>query len=132
MLVLSRKLNEKIQIGDDVSITVLEIKGNKVRIGIAAPQHVRVVRSELPPKQPNPKLNVVVAPEENSTTELAFIPIRETTLDYQQPSKTGGVATNNLSQSRLMEIRQAAKRRTHFQVVAAAETSTAASLPISS
>jgi carbon storage regulator CsrA len=38
---------ERIQIGDNVVVTVLEIRGNKVRIGIAAPEKVRVVRSEL-------------------------------------------------------------------------------------
>ena len=47
MLVLSRKLNEKIQIGDDITITILGIKGRGVRVGIEAPREVRVLRSEL-------------------------------------------------------------------------------------
>ncbi len=47
MLVLTRKLNESIQIGEDIRITVVRIKGNTVRIGIEAPQQVRVVRGEL-------------------------------------------------------------------------------------
>jgi len=47
MLVLSRKSTERIQIGNDVVVTVLEIHGNKVRIGISAPRHIRVLRSEL-------------------------------------------------------------------------------------
>lgn len=47
MLVLSRKQNETIQIGNDVSITVLKISGNTVRLGINAPIDVRVVRGEL-------------------------------------------------------------------------------------
>ena len=47
MLVLSRKLTERIQIGDNVVATVLEIRGNKVRIGIDAPKEVHVLRSEL-------------------------------------------------------------------------------------
>ena len=46
MLVLSRKLNEQIQVGDGVTITVLEIRGAKVRLGIEAPAEVRVVRKE--------------------------------------------------------------------------------------
>ena len=47
MLVLSRKKNEKINIGNDVVITVVEILGDRVRIGISAPPTVTVVRSEL-------------------------------------------------------------------------------------
>lgn len=48
MLVLTRKLQEKIQIGNDITITVLRVKGNTVRVGIEAPRDVRVVRAELP------------------------------------------------------------------------------------
>jgi carbon storage regulator len=47
MLVLSRKLMERIQIGESVVITVLEIQGNKVRIGIDAPKEIDVWRAEL-------------------------------------------------------------------------------------
>ncbi|MDA0376047.1 MAG: carbon storage regulator CsrA [bacterium] len=47
MLVLSRKRREKILIGDTITITVIEIRGDKVRLGIDAPKEVRVVRSEL-------------------------------------------------------------------------------------
>ena len=47
MLVLTRKLNESIQIGEDIRITVVRVRGNTVRIGIEAPQQVRVVRGEL-------------------------------------------------------------------------------------
>lgn len=48
MLVLTRKLQEQIRIGDNVTITVLRVKGNTVRIGIEAPRETRVVRGELP------------------------------------------------------------------------------------
>lgn len=47
MLVLTRKLDEAIQIGDDIKVTILRVKGNTVRIGIEAPRDVRVVRDEL-------------------------------------------------------------------------------------
>ena len=50
MLVLTRKLQEKIRIGDNVTITVLRVKGQAVRIGIEAPRELRVVRGELPPQ----------------------------------------------------------------------------------
>jgi carbon storage regulator CsrA len=48
MLVLSRKAREQIQIGDEVVVTILQVKGQSVRIGIEAPRNVRVLRSELP------------------------------------------------------------------------------------
>ncbi len=48
MLVLTRKLKQKIQIGKNITITVLRVQGNSVRIGIDAPDNVRVLRAELP------------------------------------------------------------------------------------
>ncbi len=47
MLVLSRRLGESIVIGDDVVITVLEVRGDVVRIGVDAPRSVAVRRQEL-------------------------------------------------------------------------------------
>ncbi len=47
MLILSRKINEKIMIGDDVSVTIIEIRGDQVKIGIEAPKSVKVFRQEV-------------------------------------------------------------------------------------
>ena len=47
MLVLSRKLGEKVRIGDDIDLVILEVKGNRVRIGLSAPAQVHIVRQEL-------------------------------------------------------------------------------------
>lgn len=47
MLVLTRKQNEKIQIGDNITITVIRMKGKSVRLGIEAPSNVNVLRGEL-------------------------------------------------------------------------------------
>ena len=47
MLVLSRKLDQEIVIGDNVRIRVLKVKGNTIRLGVEAPDHVKVVRGEL-------------------------------------------------------------------------------------
>ncbi len=47
MLVLSRKVNEKFFVGPDVRITVVDIRGGKIRIGIEAPKDVEVLREEL-------------------------------------------------------------------------------------
>ena len=49
MLVLGRKEEQTIQIGDDIRVTILRIKGNCVRVGIEAPEQVRILREELVP-----------------------------------------------------------------------------------
>jgi carbon storage regulator len=49
MLVLSRKLGEKIVIGDNIIVTVVKIDRNQIRIGIEAPQEVPVYREEISP-----------------------------------------------------------------------------------
>ncbi|MEX2119274.1 MAG: carbon storage regulator [Pirellulales bacterium] len=60
MLVLSRKENERIRLGDSIVVTVVRLSGDKVRLGIEAPPHIVVLRDELgsaptapsPPQQP--------------------------------------------------------------------------------
>ena len=47
MLVLSRKINEVIRIGDDITITVLKVGGENVRLGIEAPRDVPIHRAEI-------------------------------------------------------------------------------------
>ncbi|MDR2766770.1 MAG: carbon storage regulator CsrA [Treponema sp.] len=47
MLILSRKLNEKIMIGDDIAVSIIEIRGDQVRIGVDAPKTVKVFRNEV-------------------------------------------------------------------------------------
>ena len=47
MLVLSRQRDETIMIGDDVEITIVDIRGDKVRLGITAPPHIAVHRKEV-------------------------------------------------------------------------------------
>ena len=47
MLVLTRKPGEKVVIGDNITLTVVEVQGNRVRIGIDAPDQVRILRGEL-------------------------------------------------------------------------------------
>ncbi len=47
MLILTRKLGESVYIGDDIKITLMEIKGNQVRVGVQAPSSVRIYREEI-------------------------------------------------------------------------------------
>jgi carbon storage regulator len=47
MLILTRRIGETLMVGDDVSITVLGVKGNQVRIGVNAPKDVGVHREEI-------------------------------------------------------------------------------------
>lgn len=47
MLILTRRIGERIRIGDDVSVTVLGVKGNQVRVGVDAPRETAVHRSEV-------------------------------------------------------------------------------------
>jgi carbon storage regulator len=47
MLILTRRPGESIQVGQDIEISVLEIRGNQVRLGISAPPDVLVLRAEL-------------------------------------------------------------------------------------
>jgi len=59
MLVLTRKLMEKLFIGDDICVTVVRLEGGQVRLGIDAPREVTVVRAELVPDRPGPQFRPV-------------------------------------------------------------------------
>ena len=47
MLVLGRKLNERIRIGNDIIVTVLSVQGQQIRIGVEAPKNIEVHREEV-------------------------------------------------------------------------------------
>jgi carbon storage regulator CsrA len=78
MLVLTRKLQQQIKIGDNITVTILKVKGSTVRVGIAAPRDVRVVRSELPPEVL--ELDVVLETAETADAEADAV-----TAAHEQP-----------------------------------------------
>ena len=127
MLVLSRKLNQEIMIGENVKVTVLKIKGNTVRLGIEAPREVRVIRGELPQQvndQPameaEPKMAEVTIvfsdPKDKPVDESSFsvVPFRRTSIERKpmgeqktqarKPDSVREPLPQSLSNNRLQEI----------------------------
>ena len=47
MLILTRRVGESLKVGDDITVTVLGVKGNQVRVGVSAPKDVAVHREEI-------------------------------------------------------------------------------------
>ncbi|MBR7064816.1 MAG: carbon storage regulator CsrA [Treponema sp.] len=47
MLILSRRVDEQIKIGDDITVTIIEVRGEQVKIGVEAPKSVKVFREEV-------------------------------------------------------------------------------------
>jgi carbon storage regulator len=57
MLVLTRKIGERIRIGDTITVRVLEVRGTQVRLGVEAPADVRIYREEIYQPQTEPAVN---------------------------------------------------------------------------
>lgn len=80
MLVLTRKQKECIKIGDSITITILRVQGQAVRVGIEAPRDVRVVRGELTTKaaeaakEEASRVSAVGATEEPQVFQFRFSP----------------------------------------------------------
>jgi carbon storage regulator len=76
MLVLSRKKNESIVINDDITIVVVEIRGDKVRLGVEAPKEVPVHRREVfdAIRRNEAAADVKAAEKEAGTTDAATTP----------------------------------------------------------
>jgi len=85
MLVLSRQRDESIMIGDDVEITIVDVRGDKVRLGITAPKHIPVHRREIydaiqrekaegkePKKQPDKTAQKEIPKESDKQSEKEF------------------------------------------------------------
>jgi carbon storage regulator len=70
MLVLTRKLMEKLFIGDDICVTVVRLEGGQVRLGIDAPREVTVVRAELVPERATARPGSTAAAGRSSTPPM--------------------------------------------------------------
>ncbi len=71
MLVLTRKRGERILVGDDIVITILEIKGDAIRIGVDAPSGVRIQRHEV--IEAIAEANVAAASAHDAAADLAAL-----------------------------------------------------------
>ncbi len=73
MLILTRKVGETVAIGDDIQISIVEIKGNQVKLGIQAPKSVQVHRAEVYEKiQDENRLAAQVSPEALGSLDKLF------------------------------------------------------------
>jgi carbon storage regulator len=72
MLVLSRRLGESVFIGNDVAVSILEIRGGQVRIGISAPPSVKIVRDELAIARADARPNTCTPPISPTTPGKYF------------------------------------------------------------
>lgn len=92
MLVLTRKLQEQIRIGNDIVITVLEFRGSSIRLGIEAPRDVRVMREELPRREItiNLESNGELTDELNTEAlePTANVAVQVVELDRKQPVRS--------------------------------------------
>ena len=97
MLVLTRKQKECIKIGDSITITILRVQGQAVRVGIEAPREVRVVRGELSASKPTPVDSAPVDAGSAESGEPQVIEFRfspsETTSDHQPRPARGPLAS---------------------------------------
>lgn len=94
MLVLSRKQQQQIKIGEQITVTVLRVKGNTVRIGVQAPRDVRVIRGELPKnvsvEEVISEIELTETPDETIVEEIA---VEETIIEQTTIEESVSIPT---------------------------------------
>ena len=73
MLILSRKIDEKIKIGTDITITLIDVHGDQVKIGVEAPKDVKVFRQEVFDAIQNENKAAVVDAQESSPKAISAV-----------------------------------------------------------
>ena len=86
MLVLTRSSNAGVQIGDDIEVVVLEIKGDTVKLGFSAPRSVRILRSEIAEQISSENQNSAVRTA--SLNNIAFPALRQHHEHHNNPPLT--------------------------------------------
>jgi carbon storage regulator len=90
MLVLTRKLMEKLYIGDDICVTVVRLEGGQVRLGIEAPREVAVVRAELVPERASgsARTSSAIRPPMGLRSELRTRPVGVHGIGNRRPGRS--------------------------------------------
>lgn len=88
MLVLTRKTHEQIQIGENITITILRLKGHAVRVGIDAPTDVRIIRGELGEKSSVDLLDQASCEDRDSAANRSPRPTASTEPAVERPQGT--------------------------------------------
>ena len=122
MLVLTRKLNEQIKIGSDITLTVIKVKGKAVRLGIEAPKQIRIARAEL--SQTNSTKSIV--DKENCNEGISYSTVSTKPFDLSRsrlaPATTDLTAVesnsqntqpshNNIETTKLLYVRRKRRQR---------------------
>jgi carbon storage regulator len=102
MLVLTRKYQEKIRIGDNITITVLRTKGKAVRLGIEAPANVPVIRGELSFENSNADADVETEESSDEVVKPRVVSLR--TPSWAVESPLGGTSRSSDERSPKVEL----------------------------
>lgn len=87
MLVLTRRAKQQIRLGDDIIVTVLQVKGNAIRLGIEAPRETRIIRGELEFFEDEPPKSLDTNGKQKSSRNVPTSPLKKTVAN-PTPSKS--------------------------------------------
>ncbi len=112
MLVLTRKMNEEIKIGDQVVVKILGVRGQCVRVGIEAPRNIRVMRTELVNTEPERAIESTVGGEEGLSAAVSSDGTCTAVTTISEPKSTGSAAELPCAARTCQGVRPASGRST--------------------